>query len=931
MNRHTLEELTQLTAQNCETLFSSAEESVQFLAMKTAMSLDAASSPFLAVPPVSLTQSPRDDFLTGETSSSVSVLVWEKSRLDATRLRTIHATSVVDSLLEGAVAQSNTVQAAWIIMQDGFMRSFPDSFFQTRISREDAQDIRTNIRYSAVTPDNDPKKSVVWTKVSRDPATNSPSYAVCLPIYGAHGYYGSAGLDISIDSIMHGLNEQSDSPSAEPDQRFLLDNQGSILFMTKNLAQRLGLAMSTEESVEGIMHSGSLAMADNPDIREAVDSMRFTSLHYQELSAPGGALFMVTTILPSTGWIYGEVLEKQSANSVVDFFRSELTQVNTRFFRLAALAVFGLLLVLLVLCLFFFRRFFVRPLHAIIDAVAAIEAGRRSFGPVVSSRNEMGTLAREIDFMSEALDVERDRLHLARKKYRDSIENSPVGIFQAGLDGTLLTVNQTGAQILGYTDIAECLQDRVSMLDRLHDVEMVRKLRQTLITNGRIENVDLTIKGKYDLVAVRITGRLLQLDVNGQGVMEGMFEDISLQKQRERIEADLAKAEVINQARSSFLATMSHEIRTPLHSLLGSLDVLENTGLGEHQEDIVTIMRSSGSILTNIMNDLVDLSQLEKNEMDLDTAPFDLHRLVQETAQMFEAKAQSKALSFSVEIDPDLPAYRLGDERKLKQAFTNIVANALKFTESGQVRITVYNDEIIHGVALSVQDTGPGIAPQDHKYIFEDFTQTDSSTTRRFGGAGLGLAITNRLVRLMGGKINLESKKGSGAIFTIHVPLPLADQVVEETSLSVQDTKMYSGTVLIVDDFILGRNLVELYLEDTGLSLDMAETGDEAVEATKEKQYDLILMDIEMPGMDGFAAAACIREVEKQSGLPPVPIYALTAHPYDTYRYESVRVGLNGFLTKPMAREHLLAIIEKELSAKILNGMHKSRDERPDA
>ncbi len=917
---HSIELLAQSTANRYETFLESTQQSTRRIADKITKALERDFT--VSNPKIEIGDSfgRQNGILATASTSLVEVIIGGEKADDGTGQRMLRATSGIEPLLIESFLQSRIVKSAWIITQDSIVLSFPSTSFYLDTVKDISQIMTEDPRWSLFQSLSKTNKQVLWSQVYMDQFSHGQMISVGSLIYKEHQPCALVGVDIDLDVMMHA---ETSSVVPSTDTRFLLDQTGSILFMPDDVVTLLGMVHLSGNAVPA-PRSAVLSLTDsnNPDVQHLFTTIQNESVATRPLTIGNDVYSIVVAKLSTIGWIYGEIRKQSEVNSSVALLQSELHPMYSRYVKHAALTIFVLLSILLLFCLLFFRRHLVTPLDTILHAVVDIEAGHSPPGPVVTSRDELGDVAREIDFMAQALDVEHKRLRVTRKKYQDIVENAPVGIFQSDIDGTLISVNQTAARILGYTDADECLAEPITMLERIDDSDLVHVLKQTIVTQGYFEYVELSLRGKKSQVFIRITGRIVHTDGHGHGLVEGMFEDLHQQKQQERIESELAKADGINKARAAFLTTVSHEVRTPLRSLLGSLDVLEKSGLTDQQEKVVSMMRNSGELLINIMNDLIELAQLEKNEVQVNTASFDLRHLIYETARMFESQAQSKGLHLSVEMEPDLMAYRLGDECKLKQSLGHIIANAIKFTDSGSIRISAQATALPHEVLLCVQDTGLGINKKDHKIIFENFVQADSSATRKFGGAGLGLSIANRLVQLMNGVIRLESDIGEGALFTIQIPLPLASQPLEETQESSKHSPLYTGTVLIVDDFILGRNLVEFYLEDTGVSLDMAENGDEAVEAARVKKYDLILMDIEMPGMDGFSATACIREIERKQGLSPTPIYALTAHAYDNYRDKSAKVGLNGFLTTPLTRDHLLAIIEKELSVHGAKGSH---------
>lgn len=333
--------------------------------------------------------------------------------------------------------------------------------------------------------------------------------------------------------------------------------------------------------------------------------------------------------------------------------------------------------------------------------------------------------------------------------------------------------------------------------------------------------------------------------------------------------------------KEQFMANMSHEIRTPMNSILGFSDLLQKTNLDKTQAEYLNAVKSSGSNLLNIINDILDFSKIEAGKLNIEKISFNLPDLLNSLKVMFTPKANEKHINFNVTIDPKTPAYIFGDPTRLNQILINLINNAIKFTQHGEVNLKCEIKSIEHDIVqfvFKVQDTGIGIAPDKQHSVFERFNQGNTETTRKYGGNGLGLAIVKQLVEIQNGDIILKSKEGVGSEFTVRISYPISyenKKVISETSnpqLKIESHKPLS--VLLAEDHKLNQKLAITYLSDFGLSVDLAENGMEAVEKFKTKNYDLVLMDIQMPLLDGYHAAKKIREELKSN----VPIIAMTAN-----------------------------------------------------
>ena len=374
----------------------------------------------------------------------------------------------------------------------------------------------------------------------------------------------------------------------------------------------------------------------------------------------------------------------------------------------------------------------------------------------------------------------------------------------------------------------------------------------------------------------------------------------ALYKEGQALRSALEAAEAASQAKSAFLAMTSHEIRTPLNGVLGMAQAIGRDPLSDVQRQRVEVIRQSGEALLGILNDILDLSKIEAGKLELETAPFDLEAVTRSVHDAFSASAQDKGLGYGLDFDDGARGVYDGDAARVRQVLGNLISNSLKFTESGTVTVAVAAHEA--GVRFVVRDTGAGVAADRLEHLFSKFVQADSSTTRRYGGTGLGLAICRELCEAMGGTVSVESVLGDGSAFT--VDLPLTRSAPHTARAAAPDAGATAPAarlkVLAAEDNATNQLVLRTLLEQIGIAPTIVDNGEAAVEAWHAGDFDLILMDVQMPHMDGPSAARRIRARERETGRAPIPIIALTANAMHHQVAEYLAAGMDSFVAKPI-------------------------------
>ena len=517
------------------------------------------------------------------------------------------------------------------------------------------------------------------------------------------------------------------------------------------------------------------------------------------------------------------------------------------------------------------------------------------------------------------------------------------------LDEASAALTEADPGLITFGDLTRGLIDTGVNQHRAESMDLARTASSTrfILLLASLAGVTLAVGGALRMTAVAITGPLGRLrdamqslaDGDNMVLIEGqsrgdeigamsravqVFKDNAvrlLASEREALEQEAARlrAEAANAAQRQFLAHMTHELRTPLNGVLGMAYLMEQGRLEPDQRARLDTIQASGRDLLHVINNILDISKIEAGKLELEIQSLDCEALCIQSLGALREMAERKGLGFRVEIAPSAAGRRRGDPQRVRQILTNYVANALKFTTAGEIRVSVDGEEVdgVEGVHLRVADTGVGIDADKRDLLFESFSQVDASTTRAFDGTGLGLAICRELAAMMGGRVWVDSEPGVGSTFHAWLALPRctakADGPAEHDAPGSGQDSLAVGPalkVLAAEDNPTNQKVLVAILAALGVDVHMTANGHEVVAAWTRGEYDLILMDIQMPLMDGLEATRAIREAEAAKGLAPIPIYALTANAF-VHQVEAYRaVGMDGHLAKPLELPQLAAILE---------------------
>ncbi|MFH0730619.1 MAG: ATP-binding protein [Pseudomonadota bacterium] len=928
---------------------------------------------------------PENGIFFNGANEDIAVGFWGASFIPKEIENELTLLSNIDPLLKKVKVNNPESVAAFIVTESVITRYFPNVHFVDKLKPVSEGDLREGVWYQAAKPENNPDLSTVWTKVYRDEAGQGLMTTATTPAFSRDGkFLGVAAIDVTLDNIIREILKY-DRPVGDKSGNdnifsFLMDSEGRIVAFPEPYLDMFGLKKKDEKALlPGQVLDYRLSDSRFKELTPVEQSIINGNRRGNRIILNGIPLLIYSQSMPSTRWHLCMVVNEVSILTSVQDTRLALGSLVAAMTRKFTLITIAFLIFTFFLIVIFLSRRYITPLKNLTQVALRVKEGDLTAKTDLKRNDEIGLLARTFNQMVEKLhqsalieknytttleqkveertrEIEQrskdrekaltlleqeiaerisieNKLRDSEEQYRDIFENSLEGIFKTTPRGRLLSINPALARILGFSSPAEMMFHINNLaaqvyVDRSEREELIKILER----DGQVAGFEAKFKRRDGAVIwASISSRAVKDSIGRLVHIQGSVEDITERKRTEDILKQAKEiAENANRAKSEFLATMSHEIRTPMNAIIGMTERVLGTPLTEEQQKYLTGVSKSSDHLMALINDILDFSKIEAGKLELEELPFNLDKLCGDTVNMLSYQVEQKNLRLSYQLGSD-SIYFKGDFHRLRQILLNLIGNAVKFTQRGEISLRVSNSvsgetdstappDAKTTLLFSITDTGVGIPRGKLDVIFDTFAQLDASSTRRYGGTGLGLAICKKLVSLMGGEIWVESTQAKGSTFFFTIRLKTAGQQEIEQLPEWMPSQMAMGDlhdrpstrlkILLAEDFPVNQEVIIPILQDRGHEVTLVENGEEAVRASENSRYDLILMDIQMPVMDGLEATRRIRALPDRV-VGGTPIIALTAHALKGDRQKYLQTGMDECLIKPIRPSALVDMVEK--------------------
>lgn len=530
--------------------------------------------------------------------------------------------------------------------------------------------------------------------------------------------------------------------------------------------------------------------------------------------------------------------------------------------------------------------------------------------------HELKVYQSELEIQNEELKLSRNQLEKSKNKYINIFQYAPLAYITLDRRGQILDCNREACELLGYSPEHILLKPFIICVNPEFQDIFFNHIEH-IFNDGIIQDCEITLRSKKGRnFFVRLTS--MRMEDEQENICLTAITDIDSARNAERflMEAKVA-AEHANSAKTMFLANMSHEIRTPMNGIMGMTDLMLSTPLTDEQKTYLNMLKTSTISLLGILNDILDYSKIEEGKVEIEKKPFNLRKVLSDTIGLFYSSVSQKNIKFNLKISDEIPLNIAGDALKLKQILSNLISNAVKFTQQGYINLSVNIEEKSEESVMlrfEVSDSGIGIPQDKQDMLFKVFSQIDNSYTKSYAGTGLGLAICKKLVNLMGGDIWLESKEGKGSHFYFTLKLELKDgETPKKDNVSILNYTFKndrSKKAILAEDDEISSKVAGSYLSKSGFDVSYAKNGQEAVELYKTGRYDIIFMDVQMPLLDGLMATAEIRRLEMGNNYK-TPIIALTAYSIKGDMERCIEAGMDDYISKPIEIQEFFVKVSK--------------------